>query len=361
MREALRTVWSNPYVKVFVALVAAFAAVRAFQAVHPAGALFLGGFGLAYVVSPVVDALERRRVHRVFGVAVVFLLLVAALWTAVQFSITAITTTITETENGVALTDSAREWFLDLPENLERLLPEPAVDVVAGPVATVGEALERLAAMVTPYLEDIASALLVVVGGTVMGVFQTVVLLIVTVYVLYDFHRINATLLELVPKPYQDLTRSLAATLDDAMGSFIRGQVVIALLVGTMVFAGLSLIGLPLAGFIALLAAVLNVVPFLGSIVPAIPAVAIAIAGGWLQVLLVIVVFVVANQIDNHVLTPNVLSRSNRLHPVTIILAVLGGFAFGGVVGGIVAVPLVAFVRVLIERYYKTSRLYREG
>ena len=361
MREALRTVWSNPYVKVFVALGAAFVAYRAFLAVHPAGALFLGAFGLAYVVNPVVDALERRGAKRAFSVALAAVVLVAAVYIAVQLSVNAIRTTFTEDEDGVALTETARAWFLELPENLESLLPDAVSGVVAAPVASVGDALERLGSMLAPYVEDITSALLSVLSGTVMGAFQTVVLLIVTVYVLYDFHRITAAMLALVPKPYQDGVRSLATSLDDAVGSFIRGQVVIAALVGVMVFVGLSLIGLPLAGFIGLLAAVLNVVPFLGSIVPAIPAVVIAIAGGWWQVVLVVLVFVIANQIDNHVLTPQVLSRSTRLHPVTVILAVIGGFAVGGIIAAILAVPFVAFVTNLVERHYKTSRLYREG
>lgn len=361
MRDALSAVWSSPFVRVTVALAAVAAAVLAFRAVHPAGALFFGAFALAYVANPVVDALERRGAHRALGVALVVVGLIAAVVTATQLSVNAIRSTLTEDDDGVALTENARAWFLDLPDNLQRLLPEPALDVVAGPVATIGEALEQLGSMLAPHLEDVASALVGVVSGTVTGVFQTVVLLILTVYVLYDFHRITAAMLALVPKPYHDGVRALAGSLDDAVGSFVRGQLVIAVLVGLMVYLGLSLIGLPLAGFIALLAGLLNVVPFLGSIVPAIPALAIAIAGGWWQVILVVLVFVIANQIDNHLLTPYVLSRSTRLHPVTVILAVIGGFAFGGIVAAILAVPLVAFLTVLIERHYKTSRLYRDG
>ncbi len=361
MREALSTVWANAYVKVVVALACAWVAVEVFRAVHPAGALFFAAFGLAYVANPIVDALERRGAKRGFGVAIVVVALVAAVWVAAQFSINAIRTTFTEDEDGVALTDTATEWFLELPANLERLLPEPVMRAVAGPVATFGEALEQLGSMLAPHVEDMASAVFSVVSGTVTGVFQTAVVLILTVYVLYDFHRITAALLSAFPKPYQPAVRSLAASLDAAVGDFIRGQLLIAVLVGLMVFLGLTLIGLPLAGFIGLLAGFLNVVPFLGSIVPAIPAVIIAIAGGWLQVLLVVLVFVVANQIDNHVLTPYVLSRSTRLHPVAVILAVIGGFAFGGIVAAILAVPVVAFLTVLYERHYKRSGLYRDG
>ncbi len=361
MREALSTVWSNPYVKVLAALVGAVVALLAFRAVHPAGALFLAAFGLAYVANPVVDALERRGVKRAFGVAIVVVSLIAAMSLGAQFSYNAIRTTFAENEDGVALTDTAAEWFLELPENLDRLLPDPLMRALAGPVATFGDVLERLGSMLAPHVEDVATVVLGAVSGTVTGVFHTAVVLILTIYVLYDFHRITAALLSTFPRPYQPAVRSLAASLNEAVGDFVRGQVLIALLVGLMVFVGLTVIGLPLAGFIGMLAGLLNVVPFLGSIVPAIPAVLIAIAGGWLQVLLVVLVFVVANQIDNHLLTPIFLSRSTRLHPVVVILAVIGGFAFGGIVAAILAVPFVAFLTALYQRHYQTSRLYREG
>lgn len=101
--------------------------------------------------------------------------------------------------------------------------------------------------------------------------------------------------------------------------------------------------------------------PYLGTIVPAVPALVIAIAGGWWQVVFVLVVFVVTNQIDNHLLTPQILSRSTRLHPVTVIVAIIGGFALGGLVAAIFAVPVVAFAKAIYTEHYLGSRFYREG
>jgi predicted PurR-regulated permease PerM len=80
-----------------------------------------------------------------------------------------------------------------------------------------------------------------------------------------------------------------------------------------------------------------------------------------LQVVLVLVIFVAANQIDNHLLTPLIMAKSTSLHPVTVILAVMGGFAFGGLVTAVFAVPLVAFAKVLFVERYHASRYYRLG
>lgn len=359
MDEAIKTVWKNPYVKVLAYLGAVVVAVLAFRAVHPAGLLLLAAFGLAYVVNPVVDAFERRGIARGFGVALVAMALVLAGWLVTVLSIDAITNTLTEGDDGIALTETAREWFADLPANLERLVPDVVRQMIAGPLRTVADVLEQVGAVLAPRLEELGSAALDMVGATVTYVVQATLVLILTAYVLYDYHRFTASFLELFPRHYRETVRSLANTLDTAMGEFIRGQLVVAVGVGLMVFLGLAIIGLPLAGFIALLAGLLNVVPFVGSIVPAIPALVIAIAGGWWQAIYVLVVFVVANQIDSHVLTPLVMSRATELHAVTIMVAVIGGFAFGGIIGAVLAVPLVAFAKALVEEHYKRSRFYR--
>lgn len=359
MREAWRIVWANPYVKVFAALFALYLLVRAFVAVQPAGTLFLAAFALAYLVNPVVDAMQARGVHRGLGVAVVAVALVGVAWAVGHSSVRAIDAALTEADDGVALTDSVRMWFEELPANLERLFPDFIYEAVAGPVATFGDLLRQAGSLLSPYVEQIATALYGVASASVFGVFQAVLVVILTAYILFDYHRVSAALLQVVPVPYQESAKRLATTFDEVTGEYARGQLLIAATVGLMVFLGLSLIGLPMAGLIGLMAGVLNVVPFLGSVLPAVPAIVIALAAGWWQIILVVLVFVVANQIDNHVLTPMVLSKSTKLHPTVVVLAVLGGFAAGGIVGAVVAIPVVAFVKAMYIRYYLASAFYR--
>jgi predicted PurR-regulated permease PerM len=295
--EAFRVVWANPYVKVGVGLLMAVLVIWAFLAARPATTLFVAAYGLAYVLNPVVDLLQARGARRGFGVALIAVALAAIVWFASSLSFAAVSAALTPTEDGVTLSETVTVWFETLPENLERLLPGPLYAVIAGPLGTLGALLDRAAEALAPHFQELTEALYAIVSGTVSGVVQVVLVLVLTVYVLFDFHRFNASLLAVWPVPYQKTVTALATTLDQAMGGYIRGQLLIAAFVGLMVFAGLTLLGLPLAGLIALLAGVFNLVPFLGTIVPVIPALAIAIAGGWLQVLLVLVIFVVANQI----------------------------------------------------------------
>jgi predicted PurR-regulated permease PerM len=350
MREPLKVVWANPYIKVFVGILLVYLAVRLFLAIQPASTLFLTALGLGYLLNPAVDWLQARRVPRALGVAVVGVLLIAVAGVVAWFSVSAIRTTLTAADNGVVLTETASLFFEELPAAIGRLLP-----------VSVSESLNRAGENLNPLFENVAATVYGFVSGTVVGIGLSFFVVVLTVYVLYDFHRLRTALLRIWPEPYQDGIAELAQTVDQVVGGYIRGQLVIALAVGIMVYVGLALIGLPSAAFIAILAGALNIVPFLGTIIPVIPAVLLALPEGWVYVLMVLTVFTVANQIDNHILTPQILSRSTQLHPVTVMLAVIGGFAFGGLVAAIFAVPLVAFVKVLIEEFYMKGRLHIEG
>ena len=361
MREALKAVWANPYVRVLVGLAALVVLVLAFRAVAPAGWLFLGAMGIAYLLNPVIDWLQHRHIWRGFGVGIVALSLILFFWAAMTFALGAISAALAENDNGVGLSQAIIDFFDELPEAAARALPPAFGDAVVGPLSALGTSIRRLDEVLEPYADVITLGVFNLIGGTVTGTVNSVLLLVLTVYALYDYHRLTASLLALFPVPYQPTVRSLAATLDRVTGTFIRGQILIAACVGLMVYIGLTAIGQPLAGVTGLLAAFLNIVPFIGSVVPAVPAVIIALATGWVQVILVILVFVIANQIDAHVLTPLILSRSTRLHPITVLLAVIGGFAYGGVLTAILAVPAVGFLKAMYVEYYTKSSLYRRG
>ncbi len=361
MRDALTTIWKNPYVRVFVALVVVAVLVWLFVATQPAGALFLTALGIAYLVSPIIEFLKRYRVPRAASVGLIASILVLVSVLLSQYTIDTIGAIVTEGDDGLTLAESVPEFFMTLPERIESLLPQSAREPAREPLDALDQSIQGIGERIVPYLEEITVGTYGFLRGTVAQVVNVFLVLILTVYVLIDYERITASLRKVVPRPYRQRVASLAETLDEVTGAYVRGQLLIAGVLGLMIFFGLSLVGLPGAGLIGLLAGFLNIVPFIGSVVPAIPALLIAIGGGWVQVLLVLLVFVAANQIDAHALTPLVLSRSTELHPVTVMIAVVAGFALGGIVTAILAVPAVAFVKALYEEYYTKSSFYESG
>lgn len=119
--------------------------------------------------------------------------------------------------------------------------------------------------------------------------------------------------------------------------------------------------GVPLAASLGFLAGVFNLIPFVGVIVSGVPALLLAATGGWGKVLLALLVLWLANQLEGNLLGPFIVGRSTRLHPVTAIAAILVGATLFGLWGALLGVPTAAFLKVLLEEYYKKSRFYREG
>jgi predicted PurR-regulated permease PerM len=143
-------------------------------------------------------------------------------------------------------------------------------------------------------------------------------------------------------------------SINDYLIAFFRGQVLVALCNGVFYTIGFLIVGLPYAVLLGAAATILTIIPFLGAITISITALIIAIvhSGSWVLPLKVLGVFAVVQSLENFVVSPRVMGDRVGLHPVTIIIAVMVGTTLlGGLLGGILAIPLTAALRVLMFRY----------
>jgi predicted PurR-regulated permease PerM len=263
------------------------------------------------------------------------------------------------------LLDPLWAWLLGLPDRIQAVpVPESLKPVLA-------EASRNMQGLLQAFLETLLRFVqgLLGQGGNLLGffaslvggIFQLLAALTVSVYFLYDLPRLGQAALRVFPEPYQPLVADLARKLDRSVGGFVRGQLLVAFLVGLIVGIGLWLVGVPLAASLGFLAGVFNLIPFVGVIVSGVPALLLAATGGWLKVLLALLVLWLANQLEGNLLGPLIVGRATRLHPVTAIAAILVGASLFGLWGALLGVPTAAFLKVLLEDYYQRSRLYREG
>lgn len=142
------------------------------------------------------------------------------------------------------------------------------------------------------------------------------------------------------------------------MGGYIRGQLLISVVVGLAISLGMAVLGVPFALGIGFLAGVFNIVPFLGPVIAFIPAALLALTLGWYQLGLTAAIFLGVNFLDGYVLSPFIFSLTIKLHPVVVLTAILIGASLLGFFGAIIAVPTAAFLTLLYEEYYLTSRWY---
>lgn len=376
---ALETLWRNVWVRGTFYLVLA-AAIVLFLVTQRGAYGFalqvaLFGFLIAYILNPVVVALGRLRIGRGFAVVLVYLILAQAL---VVGSVL-LTQVVTETARFASLLPaalgnlsetlgSATGWFGGLGEWVSGVLQERlgielgnedfAVQVQTQVAAWLTSAAQSLTRFLERVVADGPAFLLQGATSIVSGAFQVVMIAIASAYLLYDFPRITANVRRFVPTRWRTLYGDLTGKADRAIGGYLRGQILITIVLGFLIWIGLSVLGVPLATAISVLAAVFNLVPYLGPIVGSVPAVLLAFTVSPLTALLVLVVFLAANQIEAHVLAPLILAKSTDLHPITVLISILIGVGFLGLLGAFVAVPAVALAKVVLEEYLLTRPAY---
>jgi len=348
---AIETLWRNVWVRGTFYLVLA-AAIVLFLVTQRGAYGFalqvaLAGFLIAYVLNPVVVALGRLRIGRGLAVLIVYIVLAQAL---VVGSVL-LTQVVTETARFASLLPaalgnlsetlgSATGWFGGLGEWLSGVLQERlgielggdefAVQVQTQVVAWLTGAAQSLTRFLERVIADGPAVLLQGATSIVSGAFQVVLIAIASAYVLYDFPRIAANVRRFVPTRWRPLYSDLVEKSDRAIGGYLRGQILITIIVGFITWLGLTILGVPLATAISVLAAVFNLVPYLGPIVGAVPAVLLGFTVSPLTALLVVVVLLAVNQIEAHLLAPLILAKSTDLHPITVLISILIGVGFLG-------------------------------
>lgn len=201
--------------------------------------------------------------------------------------------------------------------------------------------------------------------GTLLSILSYVFLTpILTFYLLRDWDRIQSRMAALVPGPHRDRVVGFGREYDRLLAAYLRGQVISAAIVGALTWLGFAIAGFPYALLLGVIAGVFNVVPYMGLVASAIPAVIIALFSGQPVrfLITIVVVFAVVNLLESAVISPKVVGESVGLHPVWVILALaIFGFFFG-FVGLLIAVPLAVLIKLVLENAlerYRTSRLFR--
>jgi predicted PurR-regulated permease PerM len=198
-----------------------------------------------------------------------------------------------------------------------------------------------------------------------LGTMAKIVTVLVSVpfilfYMLKEGEKAPKLIVRLLPSVQQKNGRKILADLDEALSSFIQGQILVSSCVGTMLFIGYLIIGLDYSLLVAILAMFTNVIPFVGPIIAIFPALIIASLHSKMMVIKVLIVMIVVQQIEAHIISPQVMGRKLEIHPLTIISLLLAAGSIGGVLGLILAVPVYAVMKVVVQHTYRLWKLRKE-
>jgi predicted PurR-regulated permease PerM len=227
--------------------------------------------------------------------------------------------------------------------------------------------------MLKEYWKEISSAAFKIMdfisrGGMVVATLLTNLILIpvVTFYLLRDWDLMVRGIHDLLPRNMEAEISRMASDVDDVLGAFFRGQLMVMLALGLIYTIGLSVIGIDLAILIGMGAGLLSIVPYLGSIVGVLVAAGAAIFQfqDVFHLVMVLLVFGVGQSAEGMYLTPKLVGDQIGLHPVTVIFAVLAGGQLFGFLGILLALPVAAALNVLVRHMhqkYRQSELYNSS
>jgi len=201
---------------------------------------------------------------------------------------------------------------------------------------------------------EAAGHVMVVLAGTFAIVTTFVIIPLIAAYLLLDLDNLRQGLAAMIPPQRWKATLDLLAEFDAVVGGFIRGQLVVALSVGVLVTIALLLLHVRYAFVLGLIAAIGDLIPYVGAVLAFIPAFGSAVSSnGWMSGVFVLVAFVLIFELEGHILAPNIVSKTVKLSPLIVLLALLIGAELGGLVGMLVAVPVAGILRVLALRVFR--------
>lgn len=326
---------------------------------------------IAYIFQPMIGWLERRRVPRGLGAALGLLLLVVVLALLPVLLTPAIINGVRSIIDVlVRLPDLFQQWVADIAQNQPRIaIAGFSLDLAATVEELQTSAEEAIGQFQLPSLTDlfnyittgvrtaggIVQTAVGIASGVVSAAFSAFLLAVLIFFLTKDGWQLGPWIEGLILPPYRPEIEELGRRLDAVWKSFFRGQILLSLVVGFIVFIATSLLGLPGALVLGILAGILEVIPNLGPVLALIPAVLVALVQGsnFLPVsnlvfaLIVVGVYVLIQQVENNFLVPRIMGQSLKLHPLFVLVGVVVGTSFAGVLGAFLAAPVLASLKVL--------------
>ena len=316
---------------------------------------------LAYMLDPLVDRLEAVRIPRGLGIGILLLIALTLLTLFVLLALPAIV------RDFVALGQALYEAFTGALKNIGTWLRAHRVPVPSDAETALAALGSRAFGLAPSALGPVGSAIEAAVGSTASLLGSLATALVVPVfsfYFLYDFDRMIAAMRELVPGAHRPMVVAMATEVNVVLGHFVRGQLTVMAILAVLYATGYSLVGVPLAVPIGVLAGLLSFIPYVGS--------GVALTFGLLMVVLhfqsmaqvvgVVIVYAVVQAAEGFVITPRIVGGKLGLSPVWVLFALLAVGRLFGFAGVMLALPASAVIKVFVVHglaRYRESSLYR--
>lgn len=312
-----------------------------------------------YLTVPIVNYLEKKRVKRVYSIIVLYLVIIGLLTILISSVIPVLK------EQTLSLIDNSTDYFEQGVDVVQSITGSNVVNQIQqSGNFDFNQILNELQARGTSMLNNLFSNLTSFVGAVTEVIIAIVTVPFILFYLLKDGKKLPVYILKLLPVRFRSQSYEVMSEMNHQISSYIRGQIIVSFVIGILLYIGYLIIGLDYAPVLAVIAAFTSVVPYLGPAIAITPAIIIAIVTSPFMLLKLIIVWTVVQLVEGKLITPQIMGRNIRVHPITIIFVILTAGNLFGVVGVILAVPGYAILKVIVTHTFhwfkKRSHLYEE-
>lgn len=287
---------------------------------------------IAAAIDGPVDWLAKHKVRRVLGTAIIYILIFSLLTMFIYLVLPSLATQL-------------KVLAENLPEILNRLGTGVAVIQQRIGYNNIQKIIQQLSGQISGAAGSVVGTAVNIFGG----IFSAAVILVISVYLVIQDKDIKNFFAGVTSKKHQAYVASLTERIQAKLGAWLRGQLILMLIMGFLFYIGLVLLKVKFALTLALIGALFEIVPYIGPILAGIVAVVMSFAQSPLLALLVLLFYIVVHQLEGNIIAPQVMKRVVGLNPLIVIISMIIGGKLAGILGVVVAVPIAAAISVFLS------------
>ncbi len=304
---------------------------------------FVLGIFITYLLNPLVELLTQKKINRTVAVVLIYFILIASIIIALVYIIPIL---IFELNNLIetipSYTSESQEIIAKIRRNYLASLPLSFQEIIDRNIDRLQELLLDFLQNVVDAIIDIFSNFFSIILGPILGF-----------YFLKDLPYIKENIILCIPIPYKDLAIEWSKKISKTLGQYIRSQLIVSLIIGFLTTFSMVMLGIDFAFVIGALAGITNIIPYFGPIIGALPAIIISILRYPEKIPWIIILMLMIHQLESGIISPNIVGEHVGIYPVTVILSLLIGGTFFGIIGLIFAVPVAALIKITLQQNKK--------
>jgi len=291
---------------------------------------------LSSAFDPLVDWLQNKKIPRALSIILVYIIFIGFIGAAIYMLTIPIADQIKD------MSKSFPDVYTRMNEGLQGLYGDGSISKT--------EAVTTNFSDITKSLTQATASAFNFVSSLFGGVISFFMVLVMTFYLTVHEKGMKEFIQSVTPSKHKKYVSDIISKIQHRLGYWLRGQLLLSLIIFCLTFIGLKILGVKYALILALIAGIFEIVPFLGPIISAIPGIFFAFTiQGFGTAIWVVLLYFIIQQLENNLIVPKVMGKSTGLNPLVVILSILVGARLGGIIGALLAVPVATAISVYVE------------